>query len=156
MDFSRKIILLSLLFLSVAILVSYSGYATKEDSSANYATKNLTVKGWLLKPITGSQVVLDSLQADITIFADYSQPGTESVNLYIGYYNTLEQSKMSHAPQVCFTAQGWIMKKNDKVNIMLGGHTIKVNRLLLEKIKNICLCTIGINQGGRSMQIYLE
>jgi len=149
MDFTRKIVLLSLLFLTVGILIFYSGYASKEDGRANYATKNLKVKGWQLKSIQSSQAVLDSLQADTTIFADYSQPGIGTVNLYIGYYNTLDKSKMSHAPQVCFTAQGWVMEKNDKVNITLGGKTAKVNRLFLEKNKEQILVYYWYQSGNK-------
>ena len=134
MDFTRKIILLAVIFISVGVLVTSFGFSDEEKSSGEYLTKEMPIKGWKVKPIISDKAVLDSLEASVTIFADYFQLDTkESANLYIGYYDTLEKSKMSHAPQVCFTAQGWIMDRNDKVSFNLGGKEKKVNRLILEK-----------------------
>lgn len=133
MAYSRKIILLSLLFAGVAIFVSSFDHSSRNAGKINQETINLPVSGWLCKPIASSQAVLDTLETDITVFAEYYQPGQDPVNLYVGYYDTVLQAKMSHAPQVCFTAQGWVMKKNDKVQILLGGEKKTVNRLLLEK-----------------------
>lgn len=133
MAYSRKIILLSLLFACVAFFVSSVDYSPRKTGKTNPKTINLPVSGWLCKPITSPQAVLDTLETDITVFAEYYQGAEEPVNLYIGYYDTVEQSKMSHAPQVCFTAQGWVMQKNDKVKILLGGEKKTVNRLLLER-----------------------
>ena len=133
MSYSRKIILLSLVFVCVALFVSSFDYSSRKAGKAKSRTINLPVSGWLCKPITSPQAVLDTLETDITVFAEYYQGAEEPVNLYIGYYDTIDKSKMSHAPQVCFTAQGWIMKKNDKVQILLGGEKRTVSRLLLEK-----------------------
>ena len=134
MHFTRKIILLSLMFVSVGGLVFAFGFSSKKEVDAEYLTKEMTINGWKLKPIVSDKAVLDSLEASVTVFADYFQPDTkESVNLYIGYYKTLEKSKMSHAPQVCFTAQGWIMSQNDKLIFHLGGQEKKINRLILKK-----------------------
>jgi len=133
MGFSSKIALLSLLFLSVALFVSFGNDIHESEKDGQYETKRLSIQGWQEKPILSSRAVLDTLQANMTVFADYSHDGYEPVNLYIGYYNTLEKAKLSHAPQVCFTAQGWIMISNDKIDIQLGGDIKKVNRLVLVK-----------------------
>lgn len=135
MAYSRKIILLSLVFAGVAFFVSSFNFSPKKAGKANLKTINLPVSGWVCKPITSSQAVLDTLETDITVFADYYRDDEGPVNLYVGYYDTVLQAKMSHAPQVCFTAQGLIMRKNDKVQILLDGEKKTVNRLLLEKNK---------------------
>ena len=123
------------MFACVAFFVSSVDYSPRKTGKINPKIVNLPVSGWLCDPITSPQAVLDTLETDITVFADYYQENKGTVNLYVGYYDTVEQSKMSHAPQVCFTAQGWIMKKNDKVQILLGGKKRTVNRLLLERNK---------------------
>jgi EpsI family protein len=133
MDFNRKIVLLSLLFVGVAIVVLFNGNSKEAGNDGVYETKRLSIPGWEETPIASSQGVLDSLQANITVFADYLRNGNEPVNLYIGFYDSLDKAKLSHAPQVCFTAQGWIMEKNDKIDIKLGGKVRKVNRLVLAK-----------------------
>jgi len=133
MAYSRKIILLTLLFICVAFFVKTFAGKPENVMAKNSKVIDLPVKGWLCKPINSSQAVLDTLETDVTVFADYSRLDENMVNLYVGYYDTIEQSKMSHAPQVCFTAQGWIMKKNDRVPLTLRGERKMVNRLLLEK-----------------------
>ncbi len=133
MGFSRKIVLLSLIFISVGLFVSLSSDTQESDGDISYETKRLSVMGWLEEPIPSEKGVLDTLQANTTIFADYFQNAYGSVNLYIGFYDSLERAKLSHAPQVCFTAQGWVMEKNDKINIMLGNQAKTVNRLVLDK-----------------------
>lgn len=133
MGFSSKIVLLSFLFMSIALFISSRDVVNESEQDSLYETKRLPIQGWQEKPILSSRAVLDTLQANVTVFADYFQDGYGPVNLYIGYYNTLEKAKLSHAPQVCFTAQGWIMTSNDKIDIMLGGYIKKVNRLVLVK-----------------------
>jgi len=122
-----------LVFACVAFFVSSVDYSPRKTGKINPRIVNLPVSGWRCKPITSPQAVLDSLETDKTVFADYYQENKGTVNLYVGYYDTVEQAKMSHAPQVCFTAQGWVMQKNDKVKILLGGEEKTVNRLLLER-----------------------
>jgi len=134
MDFSRKVVILLICFSCTAVLVAYSPFSENSGTySANGRTKILTIDGWQGKSIVTSQAVLDTLQATTTVFSDYFRDSSTAVNLYVGYYDSLAKAKMSHAPQVCFTAQGWIMKKNDKVDIRLNGAVQKINRLLLEK-----------------------
>ena len=134
MYFKTKIILLTFFFISTACVVAFTFSSNDGDRpESNYEVRKLTVKGWHEKTINTSHAVLDTLQATSTIFSEYSHDGSRSVNLYIGYYDSLDKSEMSHAPQVCFTAQGWIMEENDKVILTLNGVDHKVNRLLLKK-----------------------
>lgn len=135
MGFNRKIILLSLLFMGVAVVVSFNSNSARKESGndGSYAMGRLRIPEWEETQIPSSKAVLDTLQANTTVFADYRQNGHEPVNLYIGFYDSLDKTKLSHAPQVCFTAQGWVMEKNDKIDIKLGGESKKVNRLMLAK-----------------------
>lgn len=134
MYFTKKIIILAVVFALTACLVAFT--FSSEDggrSEVSYKVEKLAINGWQEKSVVTSRAVLDTLQATRTIFSDYSQDGSRSVSLYIGYYDSLDKSKLSHAPQVCFTAQGWIMKKNDKITVRLNGIENTINRLLLEK-----------------------
>lgn len=134
MDLTKKIIILAVFFISTACVVVFTFSSDHGgEGEVSYKVEKLTITGWQEKSVVTSRAVLDTLQATRTIFSDYSQNGSSSVNLYIGYYDSLEKSKMSHAPQVCFTAQGWIMEENNKINIILNGVSRKINRLLLEK-----------------------
>jgi len=136
MSFTKKITILAVVFALTAGLVAVT--FSSEDGKGgevSYEIEKLAIQGWQEKSVATSRAVLDTLQATRTFFADYSKDGSESVNLYIGYYDSLDKSKLSHAPQVCFTAQGWIMKKNDKITVRLNGIEHTINRLLLEKDK---------------------
>jgi len=133
MYFTKKIIILSVFFISTACFVALTFSSDGGVEKVSYEVEKLPIQGWQEKSVITSRAVLDTLQATRTIFSDYSQAGSPSVNLYIGYYDTLDKSRMSHAPQVCFTGHGWVMKKNNKIHILFNGVSRKVNLLLLEK-----------------------
>ena len=135
MAFSRKVIVLTVFFACLGTFVFYSGLqADKDTNTAITVRKNFDVPGWRHTDLHNVTAVLDALKANITVFADYSRDDrSPSVNLYIGYYDSLEKARLSHAPQVCFTAQGWIIQKNDKVMLDFSDKKKEVNRLLLEK-----------------------
>ncbi len=137
MAFSRKIILLTVFFACLGSFIAYVGLQADNSGTDSITVKNnFDVPGWRYTNIPNSNAVLDSLQANITIFADYYKKKNDArVNLYIGYYDSLEQSKLSHAPQVCFTAQGWILQEDNKVMLEVDDKKREVNRLLLEKEK---------------------
>lgn len=137
MDVFRKNIVLSILFFISALLMYYvNGPFSFENEKEGFHEVNyseIELRGWQRNEIRTSSEVLDVLKADCTIFTTYSKPGVLPVTLYVGYYENLDKSKWSHAPQVCYTAQGWIMTTNDKVRITNGQEVMKVNRLRLEK-----------------------
>ncbi len=138
MAFSRKIIALTIFFACLGSFILYTGLqADKDTDNSITVRKNFDIPGWRHKDLHNVTAVLDTLKANITVFADYSRnDNSPSVNLYIGYYDSLEKAKLSHAPQVCFTAQGWVIQQNDKVILDLKDNTkMQVNRLLLEKNK---------------------
>ena len=150
MDFTKKVITLSVFFISTACLVAFAYSPDYGGSKVSYEVEKLAIQGWQEKSVVTSRAVLDTLQATRTVFSDYAKSGSTSVNLYIGYYDSLEKSKMSHAPQVCFTAQGWVMKENTKVDIMLNGAGHTINLLLLEK-ENAKLLVYYWYQAGTDM-----
>ena len=132
MAFFKKIILLVVLFVLVGIVTTFFGDFSPPEGKKKFQQINFPIPGWQEREITSSEAVLDTLRADTTVFSDYFRPGSQGMNLYIGYYATLDKSKLSHAPQVCYTSQGWVMKENDKVGLELNGSLHTVNRLVLE------------------------
>ncbi len=135
MAFSRKVIVLTVFFACLGTFVFYTGLQADKDTNTSITVrKNFDVPGWGHSDLHNVTAVLDALKANITVFADYSKDDRyPPVNLYIGYYDSLKKARFSHAPQVCFTAQGWIIQKNDKVMLDLNDRKKEVNRLLLEK-----------------------
>lgn len=133
MLYKNKLILLICIFFNLCLLSAYGMYP-REDAVEKVEKKiDLKVEGWEFKNIEDKNKVMGILQTNISIFADYYRQDEELVNLYVGGYRAADAAKMSHAPQVCFTTQGWHILINDKIDLVVATKIIKVNRLLLEK-----------------------
>ena len=77
--------------------------------------------------LVGNQPLEDSLvsflELDDYTMATYHK-GNLPINLYIGYYYTLEKVSAAHSPLVCFPGQGWIIDRPDKRSLMIENHTV--------------------------------
>ena len=137
MDVFRKNIALTVLFTISVLITHFAGISVDNGNevvdNAQQNFSHMEINGWQATDIRTSDAVLDVLKADRTIFANYAKPGALPLTLYAGYYKNLEKSKWSHAPQVCYTAQGWVMTINDKIMINSDQDRIEVNRMRIEK-----------------------
>ncbi len=75
------------------------------------------------------QNIYDFLALDDYVYAAYLH-GTDSLNLYIGYYYTADKATKAHSPLVCFPAQGWVTTKPQTGMLSIGEH--QVNYAVME------------------------
>ena len=57
-------------------------------------------------------------------------------SLYVGYYQAQGQGKSIHSPKNCLPGAGWEPLENTTRTVIVGNHTLTVNRYLLEKGSN--------------------
>jgi EpsI family protein len=57
-------------------------------------------------------------------------------SLYVGYYQAQGQGKSIHSPKNCLPGAGWEPLENTTRSVIVGNHTLTVNRYLLEKGSN--------------------
>lgn len=92
---------------------------------------------------TGEQTlergVTEFLRPDEYILRDYGNPGAgTSINLFVAYFKSLQNTYGPHSPRVCLPASGWLVR-SWKVSTMeapgqVGG--IAVNEYALQKAGN--------------------
>lgn len=91
------------------------------------------ISDWTATEVEFDPAVISSLDPDKTIYKTYFKDDKTPVTLFIAGYNSLEKSGLSHSPIVCFTGQGWDIKKTNKKEISLGppeNGTITVNQMV--------------------------
>ena len=83
--------------------------------------------------------ILGQLGVDDYINRHYfrSDPDTAAsvapVGLYVGYYASQRQGDTIHSPQNCLPGAGWRPVASDRTILPAGGHTVAVNRYVIQK-----------------------
>jgi len=95
---------------------------------------NFKIKNWEgIKLPDYNKQALSNLATDEIIFMKYFKDHNKEVLLYIGYYTSLAKADFSHAPEVCFIGQGWIITNEEKKIIKINQHIIKAKSLIITK-----------------------
>ncbi|MFC1524312.1 exosortase C-terminal domain/associated protein EpsI [Thermodesulfobacteriota bacterium] len=105
--------------------------------------KNISQKinNWQGQDIELDKAAFNILQPDYYVFRNYSKEGRDSINVFIGYYNSIDKSDLAHSPLVCYPGGGWSMNKQDDYEVIIKDHKYAFSRLLVEKgeTKNLVL-----------------
>lgn len=132
MAFAKKAVILGV-FLCAQAAATFWLSSPAARTHRTRIISDFHVDGWTDADIVDRTGILDQLEADASAFKVYSNSRGEQVVLYIGYYDTLQKAKMSHAPQVCFTAQGWVIEGKSKRAVRCGGGLVTVNQMRVQK-----------------------
>ncbi len=141
----NKKVIQSILLIGILLIVSFFAYRT--PGSADIKKKNdlKTIFG----PVEGYEMSYRSpLDEDIYRFLElddytsinYTKDGA-SINLYIGYYNSLDKVSAAHSPLVCFPGQGWTIDQPTIHRLEINGHGIHYAQMVatLEGIQELVL-----------------
>jgi EpsI family protein len=83
--------------------------------------------------------VLEYLKPDSYVLRDYqSNAASGSVNLFVAYFKSLQNSYGPHSPRVCLPGSGWLVRSSRIRPIIVPGRAegIPVNEYVLEKNAN--------------------
>jgi len=96
--------------------------------------------------------IVNALNFDDYLMADYSNARGGRINFYVGYYETQQADKVPHSPRACIPGNGWqISDIRDYTlrDIAVAGHPLRVNRLIIEKGAQQQLVYYWFQQRGR-------
>ncbi|MBI5017284.1 MAG: EpsI family protein [Deltaproteobacteria bacterium] len=133
MGIAKKALMLGCLLYAQALAIAWLGSSSAMPYDGTRIITDLHLEGWSDIDITDRTGILDQLEADASVFKEFRNARGEQVVLYVGYYDTLQKAKMSHAPQVCFTGQGWVLEGKDKEELQSGDSSVMVNRMVVGK-----------------------
>jgi EpsI family protein len=81
--------------------------------------------------------VYETLGVDDSVLVNYSDPEGESIQLYIGYYQSQRAGQIIHSPKNCMPGSGWSIVESSLISINLkkNGQQVprKVIKLVLKK-----------------------
>lgn len=80
--------------------------------------------------------VTEYLRPDEYLLRDYSnKPSATSVNLFLAYFKSLQNSWGPHSPSICLPGSGWLVQSSRETTIAVDGPAkqIPVNEFVLEK-----------------------
>lgn len=97
------------------------------------ATTPTTLAVWEGREVALEDDVIAQLGVDDYINRQYVAADAPPVALYVGYYASQRQGDTIHSPQNCLPGAGWQPVTADRTALDVGGHTIPVNRFIIQK-----------------------
>lgn len=125
--------------LAAAIIVAAGIYASgasapeRLPSRETLATMPVSLREWEGRDVALDDDVLAQLGVDDYINRRYVAADAPPVALYVGYYASQRQGDTIHSPQNCLPGAGWRPVSAERTTVDLGGHTIPVNRFIIQK-----------------------
>jgi exosortase D (VPLPA-CTERM-specific) len=107
---------------------------------------------WKGKPGRLDTGVLEQLDLDDYIIADYTDSSGDVVNLYVAYYASQHKGNKIHSPRACMPGGGWeitTFERHDVEGVTVGGKPLRVNRAIIEKGGVRQLVYYWLQQRGR-------
>jgi EpsI family protein len=109
---------------------------------------------WQGRPNRIEAIYLDVLKLDDYILADYVGPDLRPVNFYVAYYASQRKGESAHSPRSCIPGGGWEIVSLTQRSVdgaAVGGKTLRVNRVLIQKGDDQQLVYYWFQQRGRNL-----
>ena len=116
---------------------------------STFATFPLQLGAWAGRRDAIGTDVLDVLQVDDYIIANYADPAGEVVNFYISYYSTQRDRRVVHSPRACIPGAGWQIDSIKQIEI--PGTSVHANRMLVLNGDARQLVYYWFDQRGRNL-----
>jgi exosortase D (VPLPA-CTERM-specific) len=141
-----------LLLIVTALSFALPGRVEASIQRKNFYQFPLTLDNWRGTAGKLNEVELDALKLDDYILADFVDANRRPVNFYVAYYASQRKGESAHSPRSCIPGDGWeitdlTLRKLDGLRV--AGHTLRVNRVVIEKGENKQLVYYWFQQRGR-------
>lgn len=107
--------------------------------------------GWRGRRNSLEGIYSDALKLDDYLLADYVDQSGRAVNLYIAYYDSQRKGEAVHSPRSCLPGDGWQIREFDQRAIEVNGHSLRVNRAVVEFGNERELVYYWFRQRGRTI-----
>ena len=118
-----------------AFLTGFASQSEKILPNKSFDEFPLEIGQWKGQKSELDQDVYKILGVEDYILANYRKSKTESVNLYVGFYQSQKEGDIIHSPKNCMPGAGWNIKKTSIETVQLNSHgpEVKIIKLLLQK-----------------------
>lgn len=96
-------------------------------------------------------VYLNALQLDDYVLADFRRANHAPVNLYVAYYDSQRKGQSAHSPRSCLPGGGWNVTGFGQRELHAGGHSLSVNRAVIEHGSERQIVYYWFQERGRTL-----
>jgi len=135
MDLKRTIIAAALMLLTSVFILYFNKIEDKplKKKLSSFPVQVGEFKG---QKIRFDEEIYDILGVDDSISINYLNHNNDSVQLYIGYYQSQRKGDIIHSPKNCMPGNGWNIVESSELTISRNNDDhdqVKLNKLVLEK-----------------------
>lgn len=121
---------------------------------SNFVSFPTQVGEWQGRRSTLESGILDTLQLDDYLMADYRAGAGQPVNFYVAWYNSQRSGQSAHSPRSCLPGGGWTItdfRQRSIAEVPLKGGPLRVNRALIEQGESRALVYYWFKQRDRDV-----
>ena len=121
--------------LTTALLTNFASQSERIAPNKPFSEFPLEIDQWKGQKDALDQQVYNILGVEDYILANYRKNSKETVNLYVGFYQSQKEGDIIHSPKNCMPGSGWNIAKSsiEPVYMTDTGKSINTIKLLLQK-----------------------
>lgn len=119
MTYKKTFILAGIMVLSMIVL-RLSSHSESIKPNKPFGTFPMVIGPWTGATSTFDQEVYDILGVDDSILANYQTTDEQSVQLYVGFYQSQKEGDLIHSPKNCMPGSGWNIAKTSIETVDVG------------------------------------
>ncbi len=126
-----------LILIFILLVTGFLAYQY-DDSTVIKKSKGLqdilyAVKGYeKIEEVLVADYLIDTLKLDDISQKRYWQDG-KPIDLYAGYYFSIDKLSAAHSPLVCMPGQGWVLKNLQEKSLSFAGHTVNYAEVIAQQ-----------------------
>ncbi|WP_300463406.1 exosortase C-terminal domain/associated protein EpsI [Desulfobacula sp.] len=134
MTYKRTIIIITIMLVT-AVLTIFASQSERISPNKPFSEFPLEIGQWEGKKGELDQEVYNILGVEDYILANYRKVSGETVNLYVGFYQSQKEGDIIHSPKNCMPGAGWKITDTsiETVKVADAQKNIRVINLLLQK-----------------------
>lgn len=121
---SKQLLILSLILLITGFLANQNDVAKVVEKTKGLKYVLSAIEGYeKIEEVVVSDYLISALKLDDVSQQKYVKEG-KVIELYAGYYFSIDKLSAAHSPLVCMPGQGWVLGNLTERSLSLGLHTI--------------------------------
>ena len=133
----KRIIIIALIMVMTTIVLNFSNHSEIIKPNKPFETFPMGIGEWTGNTSKFDQKVYDILGVEDSILASYQDNNGDSVQLYVGFYQSQKEGDLIHSPKNCMPGSGWNILKTSIETVDVGQNgtekNIDVIKLILVK-----------------------
>ena len=151
-SFENRFWIVAALLIAATVLLHATNRSPKRPLRQPLATIPMALGDWRGTDFPIEQRLVAALGVDEYLNRSYTDPGGNSLELYVGYFGSQRSGELIHSPKNCLPAAGWEWVRTGRLDVSLPQHSpIRVNDFRIAKGLKQALVLYWYEGRGRSV-----